>query len=115
MLDVTPSLGVARHPGVTWQVVGLFGVTCTPGVERTAVAWARRQIGKPYDQTAVAGFFTRRDGHDPEVWFRREISLAAFEYAGWPLRHFQHVSRSSPRNRMRSPRLLDIPITSGLH
>ena len=114
VLDATPSLGVALHPGISGRVVGLLAVACTPEVERTAVAWAHRQVGKPYDWTAIAGFFTRRDWHDPGAWFCMELWLAAFEHAGWPLLHLRHVNRGSPRDGMLSPRLREIPMTEDL-
>ena len=114
VLDATPSRGVALHPGIAGRVVGLFTVACTPKIERKALEWVHLQIGKPYDWTAIAGFFMRRDWHDPEAWFCMELWLAAFEYAGWPLLHLHHLNRGSPRDGMLSPRLQETPVSETL-
>lgn len=111
VLDATPALGVAQHVGIAGDVVGLFRVDCAPEVERCAVAWAGRQIGKPYDWSAIAGFFVRRDWHSTGEWFCMELWLAAFEYAGWPLIRLRHLNRGSPRDGMLSPRLIEEPVT----
>lgn len=114
VLDATPSAGVALHPGIAGRVVGLFAVGCSPETEQAAIAWARCQIGKPYDWTAIAGFFVRRDWHDPAAWFCMELWLAAFEAVGWPLLQLRHLNRGSPRDGLLSPRLRELPVTEGL-
>ncbi len=114
VLDATPALGVAVHPGIAGEVVGIFDVLCAPALERVALGWAMRQIGKPYDWSAIAGFFTRRDWHDPGQWFCMELWLAAFEYAEWPLLMLRHVDRGSPRDGMLSPRLREVEVTPAM-
>jgi hypothetical protein len=114
VLDATPTSGVALHPGIAGQVVGAFSIACPARVERRAVGWACRQVGKPYDWTAIAGFVGRQDWHDPGAWFCMELWLAAFEYAGWPLLHLRHLNRGTPRDGMLSPRLKEISVTAAL-
>jgi hypothetical protein len=114
VLDATPTLGVALHRGIAGRVVGLFATTATPDIEQEAISWARGQIGKPYDWSAIAGFFIRRDWHDPGAWFCMELWLAAFEQAGWPLLELRHLNRGSPRDGMLSPRLRELPVPEAL-
>ena len=45
-------------------------------------AFIRAQMGKPYDKTAILGFLTERDWHDPKAWFCSELITAALEKAG---------------------------------
>ena len=114
ILDATPSAGVSAHFGISGRVVGIFEVNCPSDVSRAAVAFATEQLGQPYDWTAIAGFFARRDWRAPGRWFCMELWLAAFEAAEWPLLRLRHVNRGSPRDGMLSPRLAEIPVSEGV-
>ena len=41
-----------------------------------------RQIGKPYDKTAIWGFALGRDWRERDSWICSELQAAAAEYAG---------------------------------
>lgn len=47
-----------------------------------AIAFARAQIGKPYDFGAILGFIVRRDWQDRECWECTELAEAALVEGG---------------------------------
>jgi hypothetical protein len=44
-------------------------------------AFVQSQIGKPYDQTAIAAFVAGRDWNDTSAWFCSELCAAGLEAA----------------------------------
>jgi uncharacterized protein YycO len=84
--------------------VARFGITLPPETEDRIYAFLRRQVGKPYDYSAILGLPFRRDWHHVEQWFCSELVAAAFEQAGSPLVR-ELTSRITPRDLMLSPLL----------
>lgn len=52
---------------------------CSDLVTGRAYDWAHSQIGKPYDQTAIAGFVSGRDWQEDDSWFCSEYWASAIE------------------------------------
>lgn len=74
------------------------------GIEK-AYEWARTQLGKSYDFSAISGIAFNRDWHDPERWFCSELVAASFEAVGEPLlstRPSAQVFRVTPRDLLLS-------------
>lgn len=67
------------------------------------LAFARSQIGKPYDYRSILGFVIKRDWQEPDSWFCSELVAAAFVAAGMPLLRTDEVSRISPSTLSLSP------------
>lgn len=61
------------------------------------IAFARAQLGKPYDWRACIGFLVRRDWHDARRWFCSELVAGAFAAAGTPLFRLD-AARITPRD-----------------
>lgn len=55
-----------------------------PKIEK-AYEWAKTQIGKNYDHTAIFGLALDRDWRAKDSWFCSELVAKAFEQAGAPL------------------------------
>lgn len=73
-----------------------------------AYEWARTQIGKPYDFSAVAGIAVDRNWRDETKWFCSELIVASFEHVGFPLlstRPSAAVWRYTPRDLLLSRHL----------
>ena len=78
-----------------------------PGILQ-AYEWARTQIGKPYDFSAIAGIAVDRNWRDETKWFCSELIVASFEYVGFPLlstRPSAAVWRYTPRDLLLSRNL----------
>jgi len=73
-----------------------------------AYEWARTQIGKPYDFSAIAGIAIDRNWRDETKWFCSELVAASFEHVGFPLlstRPSAAVWRYTPRDLLLSRNL----------
>ena len=58
-------------------------IDCTQGQYDSAIGFAREQIGKPYDLTALAeNFVLGRDWRNPDAWFCSELSIEAANHGG---------------------------------
>lgn len=55
--------------------------------EQTAAIWAyaKAQIGKPYDTTAILGILAHRDWREEDSWFCSELVSASCEKGGYPI------------------------------
>ena len=49
---------------------------------RVANDWLRRQVGKPYDWTAIAGFVLWRDWQDEDRWYCSELAASWMREGG---------------------------------
>lgn len=70
-----------------------------------AFEWAKTQIGKSYDYSAIAGILFNRNWRDGKRWFCSELISAAFEEIGHPLlavRETVDVWRVTPRDLLLS-------------
>jgi hypothetical protein len=54
---------------------------CSDAKEQNYYDFVRAQIGKPYDQKAIAAFFTGRDWRNEDQWFCSELVAAGLEDA----------------------------------
>lgn len=66
---------------------------------------AYKQIGKPYDWTAIFGFMVKRDWQEPDAWFCSELVAWAFEQTGISLIRSDGLYKISPRDLLLSPLL----------
>ncbi|MDE1905014.1 MAG: hypothetical protein KGH75_01005 [Rhodospirillales bacterium] len=109
VIDATPGPGVAVRAVAAGRGDRMFGVRCSERTAARVVAWARAQVGKPYDWGGVLAFLARRDWHDPRAWFCSELVAAAFEEAGEPLLRTAHLERVSPRDLLLSTKIEEVP------
>lgn len=63
--------------------------------EQAALDFAREQLGKPYDKTAILGFIFRRNWADDDSWFCNEY-MEAIAKAGGRVRFRAELSRITP-------------------
>lgn len=64
--------------------------------EAAAIAWARSQVGKPYDWAGVIGLGLRREWDESDAWFCSELVEAAAA-AGGRRRFVHQVRRVTPQ------------------
>jgi uncharacterized protein YycO len=84
----------------------------TAGNITAAYEWAKRQIGKPYDFSAIAGIAFNRDWRNEARWFCSELVAAAFEAVGSPIlstRPSSAVYRITPRDLLLSRLIFYLP------
>jgi uncharacterized protein YycO len=107
VLDATPSYGVAFREAQDDETTIYFQPIAPKAHIEKAVSWAKEQIGRPYDWTAIRGFVLQRDWHsDDSKWFCSEMICAAFTNAGWPLVRDGHLfDRITPRDLLLSTRI----------
>lgn len=74
--------GVTRHTTHKAKAYITYDIP-VPEPER-ALAWVKRQIGKPYDLGAILGFMSRRNWSDDEKWFCSELAAQTLIVAGLP-------------------------------
>ncbi|WP_152535937.1 hypothetical protein [Bradyrhizobium sp. Ai1a-2] len=71
-------------------------IDVAPDVADRFYTFLRKQIGEPYDTTAVLAFVTGRDWREPDSWFCSELQAAALVECGWfaaPLAtEFSHIT-----------------------
>lgn len=75
---------------------------------RDAYEFAKTQIGKPYDFSAVSGILLDRNWHNDVNWFCSELVAVSFEKAGHPLlstRPSAKTYRITPRDLLLSRNL----------
>lgn len=56
-----------------------------PRISSDSINWAKSQIGKPYDFTAIIGIPFRRNWQEEDRWFCSELVAWACEKAGTPI------------------------------
>ena len=76
--------GVQIRPAsyVAGETVLRVSVPCTDEQEDAFYAYAHSQIGKPYDEEAIAAFVVGRDWRDPDAWYCSEYGASCFEKSG---------------------------------
>jgi hypothetical protein len=60
----------------------ILTLPATPDQQTRYYGFLTRQIGKPYDKTAIWGFALGRDWRERDSWICSELQAAAAEYAG---------------------------------
>lgn len=68
--------------------------------EAAAEVFAYRQIGKPYDYGAIAGF-TRRKWNDPAKWYCSELVAATLKAGGMDMGFVEDMRWVSPNDLAR--------------
>jgi hypothetical protein len=76
----------------------------TDHLQSSIIAFARAQVGKPYDYRGIAGFLARRNYATAKSWFCSELVSAAFATAGAPLLRLE-PHKTSPGDLRTSPLL----------
>jgi uncharacterized protein YycO len=84
MISAMPLFGVQEWPERVVQVrrVEYVEVPCGDVPSAMAKAYARAQIGKPYDYGGVISYPFRSRWSDQRKWFCSELTAAALEVAG---------------------------------
>jgi uncharacterized protein YycO len=110
VLDATPEAGVTMRIAADDATTQYWRIAAEdPVVIDQAVLWAKGQIGKPYDWTAIYGMALRRDWHKDTAWFCSELVTAAFDAAGWPLiTDSGKCNRITPRDLTLATRIVQI-------
>jgi hypothetical protein len=83
VIDGIPS-GVQIRPAsyVTGETVLRVTIPCTDAQEAAYYAFVRAQLGKPYDETAIAAFAVGRDWRAADSWFCSELCSSGIEASG---------------------------------
>jgi uncharacterized protein YycO len=97
VIDTTLTTGVRASPVMAWirdypthEVIDVD----LPDEEK-AINFARAQLSKPYDWTAIFGMLLQRNWQDQDSWFCSELVEAALS-AGGRKRFRDDVSRITP-------------------
>jgi uncharacterized protein YycO len=56
---------------------------CSQEVRDNFLAFARGQLGKPYDTTAIVAFVAGRNWQEADSWYCSELACAALVAAGY--------------------------------
>ena len=78
----------------THQVV--IAVPCVPAQKAAALDFAFKQLGKPYDKLAIAGFIVGRDWRSPDHWFCSELGARVGEAGGFFGEMYSPVNKIAP-------------------
>ncbi len=79
---VPPGVQVRAPAYETWRQRVVISLEVHPDRYRSFWVFLQKQLGKPYDSTAIWGFASGRDWRDPDSWFCSELQTAALEVAG---------------------------------
>jgi hypothetical protein len=63
-----------------------------------AIAWARAQVGKPYDLAGMLGLGLHRDWQDDSKWWCSEITLGAANQGGFTPFRAETLHRITPQH-----------------
>ena len=80
----------------TWIRQVYMELESTPAQEAAFFAYAKDQIGKPYDKLAIIAFFIARNWRDQDAWFCDELLLACTEQAGLCPELYLPVNKFNP-------------------
>lgn len=84
VIDSTMEHGVSERPVLEWtkdiSAYDVIDVDCPN--PQDAIKWARTQIGKAYDWTAIIGFGFHREWNKDDKWFCSEFVEAALTQGG---------------------------------
>ena len=88
-----------------WTLAGVMGdnhvvqISSLPCANpEAAMAWARSQVGKPYDLLGIFGFLLHEDMHSPNRWWCSDLVAEAFEEGGTPLFREGSLARVDPQH-----------------
>jgi hypothetical protein len=80
----------------SWVRQVVMTLEATPAQESVFYAFARAQLGKPYDKLAILAFLTARNWRDDDAWFCDELLLAATEEAKLSPCLYQPANKFNP-------------------
>ncbi len=106
VLDACPGMGVSIRDAEDDDSTEYWSIAAPKQTIQDAVDWAKQQVGKPYDWTAIYGMAFRRDWHQDTAWFCSELVTAAFDTVHWPIvRDSGRFDRVTPRDLMMATRI----------
>ena len=75
--------GVQIRPASYLANAMVFAVSlsCTDEIEAAYYAFVNAQVGKPYDESGIAGFVFGRNWNKPDSWFCSELVAAGLQAA----------------------------------
>lgn len=108
VIEAWQGAGVRRTWLRDWTEVDVFDIhEMTTEQWQAAIAFARCQIGKPYDYRGVLRFLSRRRKALDDRWFCSELVYKSLESAGVRLLRDVEAGEVSPGMLARSPLLCD--------
>ena len=90
LLGAQNEAGLGGQPsGVQVRPMGYGGMhnirritlSVSPATDDAFLAFLMKQLGKPYDMTAIEAFVVERDWREPDSWICSELQAAALEAA----------------------------------
>lgn len=90
--------GVQIRPAdyVNGEKLCRVALPCTQGEQDAYYTFVQAQLGKPYDQTAIAAFVTGRDWTSQDSWFCSELCAAGLEASGIVPNLYAPVNKIAP-------------------
>lgn len=82
---------IAAHPDFV-----VVDIPCPD--DAAGIAWARSQIGAPYDLSGMVGLGINRDWQDDSKWWCSELTAAALRVAGRKLFRDDAMHRITPQH-----------------
>jgi hypothetical protein len=73
-----------------------ISIPCTDAQQNAYYDFLNAQLGKPYDETAIAAFVVGRDWRAPDSWFCSELAAAALEASGLVPRLIAPINKIAP-------------------
>ncbi len=84
-------------------------VPCGAETTEKVIAFARKQVDKPYDWLNIFGDVIHEDlNEEPKAWICDTLVYAAFHSAGIDLLDVEKLDRITPRDLLLSPYISDI-------
>ena len=103
VIDATPEYGVAiRKIDDSIEKTQYFEVDMDYDI---VIAFAKTQLGKPYDYSGCFGILIHHDMHEMNHWFCSEFVDWVSKQTGTPLVRSDHLDRITPRDLLLSPLL----------
>lgn len=90
--------GVQMRPAnyADWPIKTVLTLATTLTQENAFWTFLNRQVGKPYDHSAIWGFAAGRDWRAPDSWFCSELQARALEVSGVSPQLLSPVSKITP-------------------
>lgn len=80
--DGVKGVAIRRPDYELWRRKVIFTIPCTNGQASAAYEFARAQVGKPYDHTAILGFVFDRSWMDSDAWYCSELATRFVQKSG---------------------------------
>lgn len=102
IIEAWQGAGVRKRKVTNWEGIDKFKINARVDWD-VAIAFAEKQIGKPYDYVSVLRFVSRRRGKDDSKWFCSEICFESILAGGCALLRTDEPWRISPWHLALSP------------